>query len=138
MARVIHLLMELQETSHFCVFLLLRRTTVIGLVLHFDSIATVSFSYNGTMVEYQSSSAHEHHATSLGNYKNKAMAIGSELPSNKIVETMSGNQWEQLEDFPFVEEYISVYSIVTFQEDLFLFGKRSFNSVYNMRTNVLI
>ena len=48
-------------------------------------------------------------------------------PSNKKVEERRNGVWETLDDFPFVNDYISDYSMVNFNEDLYLFGLFLFN-----------
>jgi len=86
------------------------------------------YKYNGKLLQAGISSNFDHFGTSLGIFNGNAVAIGSELPANKVVETMSDNKWIRQDDFPFVSEYISVYSAVNFNENLYIFGKAWPNS----------
>ena len=78
----------------------------------------------GRIIRGFTNTTFSHHGTSLGNYKNQPVAIGGLLPGNIAVE-MYDNQknWKQLKDFDLVIDYICEYSIVTFKDDLYLFGK---------------
>jgi len=82
------------------------------------------FSFDGTSVISTVSSNYDHHGTSLGSIQNVPIALGGYYPSsNKYVEGLRGGSWRIMGDFPFVKDYISLYSFVTFHGDLYLFGK---------------
>ena len=61
----------------------------------------------------------EHYETSIGRYQNQAVAVGSRYPSNRKVEKLSTGVWEKIPDFT---NQVHWYSMVTFKEDLYLFG----------------
>ena len=60
------------------------------------------------------------------------MAVGSGYPgysnSNKKVEAQQRNGvWQTLDDFPFVADWIYGYSMVNFNDELYIFGMVLFN-----------
>jgi len=81
------------------------------------------FSFDGTSVISTVSSNYDHYGTSLGSIQNVPIALGGYAPNNKHVESLQGGSWRIMGDFPFVKDYISLYSFVTFHGDLYLFGK---------------
>ena len=82
----------------------------------------LSFSYDETSVISTASSNYDHYWTSLGSIRNVPIAI-SGLGNHKHVESLQGGSWRIMGDFPFVKDYIMLYSFVTFHGDLYLFGK---------------
>lgn len=62
--------------------------------------------------------------TSIGNYRNTAITVGCWWDENKAVEQFKNGSWIDLVDvtFPYVERYICAYSMVTFKDELYLFG----------------
>ena len=68
-------------------------------------------------------------ATSLGRLRNTPIAVGSGIDGyNKKVEALERGSWSELADFPFVKNSIDSYSMVTFKDSLYLFGKFFFLS----------
>ena len=67
------------------------------------------------------SSNYDHFATSLGKIENTPIAVGH--IAGKKVEALQAGKWNVLSDYPFVESRISEYSMVNFQDALYLFGK---------------
>ena len=66
---------------------------------------------------------YDHYMTSLGRYDNTAIAVGSgSLPYNLKVEERRNGIWSTSKDFPFAKTYIKLYSMVTYDENLYLFG----------------
>ena len=63
------------------------------------------------------------------------MAVGDGWTGNKKVEEQRNGVWQKLDDFPFVNRYISYYSMVNFNGDLYLFGLFLFNqklAIFNL------
>ena len=87
---------------------------------------TLNFSYDGKRVSTAPSSNYEHYVTSLGRLQNTPLVVGGENPKSKKVEVLQSASWRELADFPFVDESINSYSMVTFKDALYLFGKFSF------------
>ena len=82
------------------------------------------FSYDGNVVITAPSSNYDHFVTSLGKIHNIPIAVGHNSNTNgKKVEALQVGKWNVLSDYPFVEEYIRSYSMVNFQDVLYLFGK---------------
>ena len=79
----------------------------------------VHFKYDGKTVSTAPSSNYEHVYTSLGRLQNTPIAVGG---YKKKVEALQAGSWSELADFPFVEINIYSYSMVTFDETLFIFG----------------
>ena len=62
--------------------------------------------------------------TSLGNIDNIPIVVGHSSSTNgKKVEALQAGIWIGLSDFPIVEERIFGYSMVNFNDTLYLFGK---------------
>ena len=55
------------------------------------------------------------------------MAVGDGYTGHKKVEEGRNGVWQTLDDFPFVNDNICCYSMVNFNEDLYLFGTFLFN-----------
>ena len=87
-----------------------------------------NFSYDGNTVSMASSANYDHQQTSLGRLQNTPIAVGGYFPYNKKVEAIETGSWRELADFPLVEKSISQYSMVTFNDSLYLFGKFYFLS----------
>ena len=87
----------------------------------------LSFRFDGTEnPKSVSSSNYPHQCTSIGNYRNKAVVVGSFYPSNKITEVRNRKIWrKKTGDFPNVKTHISHYSMATVSDKLYLFGKWS-------------
>lgn len=69
---------------------------------------------------------HDHYGVSLGMFKNKAIVVGSGEPKNRKMEeidTQTMDKWVDMHDFPFVNDFIYGYSMVSFEGALYLFGK---------------
>ena len=49
-------------------------------------------------------------------------ANGGDLGWNKAVEVLRGDSWIYVGDFPFVEDFIYDYSMVTYNKELYIFG----------------
>ena len=85
-------------------------------------------SYDGNSVTLAPSSEYNHYGTSLGRFQNIPIIVGgsnNQFSATKKVEELNSNLiWDTLADFPFVEKSIFYYSMVTFQDSLFLFGKK--------------
>ena len=64
---------------------------------------------------------YNHYATSLGNWQNIPVAVGSYY-SHRHVESFENGFWSTQPDFPFVIYYIFHYSMVSVNGNLFLFG----------------
>ena len=64
----------------------------------------------------------------LGRYKNQAVAVGGWLSNNKKVEKFENGVWEKKPDFNYVNHNIYYYSMVTLDDELYLFGE-SFNLI---------
>ena len=65
----------------------------------------------------------------MGNKQNTAVVVGSYWPFNKKTEIRKGENWETVSDFPGASDYFVGYSMVTINDQLFLFGKLP-NMVY--------
>ena len=63
----------------------------------------------------------------MGRFENRPIAVGSYSRNNKKVEERRNGVWQTLGDFPFVNSYINGYSMVSYNEELYLFGMFSFN-----------
>ena len=75
------------------------------------------------MISIVESSTYEHHRTSLGRFENTPIAVGSQSPYNiKVEKKRSSGEWKELEDFPFASYGIYGYSMLTFDNALYLFG----------------
>ena len=85
-------------------------------------------SYDGVNILQEASATTYHTYAKLGYYKNLAVVVGSRNTdyssdnNQKSVEILSENSWLRLDDFPFVASYIYSYSMVTFENVLYLFG----------------
>jgi len=66
-------------------------------------------------------SNYEHFRISLGSFRNIPMAVGDY--SGTQVENFSSGKWNILSDFPFAQSYIRRFSTVSFNSDMFMFGK---------------
>ena len=73
--------------------------------------------------------------------KNRPIAVGGlgngvgGLRNNTKVEEQRNGVWQMLDDFPFVTTRILGYSMVNFNEDLYLFGMFLFNqklAIFNL------
>lgn len=71
------------------------------------------------------SSNYSHFGASLGQVQNTPITVG-EFARHKKVEALENEIWTELADFPFVDQNIALYSFVTFNESLYLFGKYLF------------
>ena len=70
------------------------------------------------------SSNYDHGWTSLGKIDNIPIAVGHGSSTNgKKVEALQAGNWNELSDYPFVEDNIYYYSMVNFKDVLYLFGK---------------
>ena len=87
-----------------------------------QTIYKQNFSYDGNTVSMAPSSNYDHAETSLGRLHNTPIAVGDAY-YNKKVEALETGSWSELADFPFVTDYIYKYSMVTFNNSLYLFGK---------------
>ena len=87
-------------------------------------------SYDGNEIAGAPSTIHDHSFTSLGRLRNTPVAVGCDYPLNKKVEALQTGYWNELADFPFVDNridsHIFGYSMVTFNDSLYLFGKLYF------------
>ena len=90
------------------------------------------FRFDGTSVVRSKSSIYNHYVTSLGNYQNRAVAIGDNWYGHRKVEMFENDIWSELSDFPFVNEYISGYSVATLNEKLYIFGGYGDNQVIDI------
>ena len=96
------------------------------------------FSYQNNTVSSAPSSTYEHYLTSLGRFDNRPIAVGGYSPFlNKKVEELRKGVWRTLNDLPFVEKQIYSYSMVTFNEMLYLFG-RFFNFTKHVKRIILL
>jgi len=93
-------------------------------ILYFTKIIIlkIRFSFDGSSTISTVGSNYGHYYASLGSIKNVQIVVGSFL-ENKKVESLRDGRWNDMGDFPFFKQYISHYSFVTFQDDLFIFGK---------------
>lgn len=80
-------------------------------------------SFDGHGVVEAQSTTYPHTMTSLGNYNESPLAVGSFDPDNIKVEIRQAGSWSSLSDFPYVDNSISQYSMVTLNGGLYLFGK---------------
>ena len=83
-------------------------------------------SFDGLTANIAPSAQRSHWATSLGNLKNVAIAIGDGSTNGDghlKVEHLQNEIWSVKEDFPFSNDYIIEYSLLTIDDGLFLFGK---------------
>jgi len=78
-------------------------------------------SFKDNSVTSLPSANHDHQETSLGKHNNRPVAVGSGFGNKKVEEFYNGI-WYSLADFPFAEYYIYRYSMVTFNDELYLFG----------------
>ena len=123
-------------TKHFSVFLGRRVPPWKASVTGKSTISRISFSPtfsyrgNGYVVELPPSE-HDHYPTSLGKFGNTPMGVGS--THNIKIEKFENGLWQPLGDFPFASKYMSEYSTVTFNEELYLFGEFSIIS-NNLKT----
>ena len=100
-----------------------------------NQLVILHFSFDGNRVSTVPSSNYEHYVTSLGRLQNTPIVVGGDHPKNKKVEVLQSGSWKELADFPFVDEAINSYSMVTFEDSLYLFGSFCFrfhNSIYNL------
>ena len=100
------------------------------------------FSYNGTSISLAQTARYSHWGASLGRFGNRPMVVGGS--GNKKVERRAGNtwaaNWDRLDDFPFVTHYIEFYSMINFNEHLYLFGLFLFNqqlAIFNLLSNLI-
>ena len=81
-------------------------------------------SFYGEDVNDARPSNHSHRWISLARLgESVPVAVGSS--SSRKVEALEGDNWRDLDDYPFAETYFYLYSTVTFNNDLYLFGKMS-------------
>ena len=80
-------------------------------------------------------STFDHFKTSLGNFKNTPIAVGGygTKHDNKKVEQHKNGVWTRLEDLPIADTNIFRYSMVTFNEELYLFGRLSFHLKFSIQ-----
>ena len=90
----------------------------------------LSFSDDGISVVSTVSSNHDHYITSLGRFQNVPIALGGAYSGGKHVESLYGGSWRNMGDFPFVESYIYYYSFVSFNSELYIFGKISIFKIF--------
>ena len=86
--------------------------------------------FDGTDITADISSNYNHYSTSLGRHGNNGIIVGG-YRDNNHVEKFTNNAWIVIDDFGFVLDYISDYSMVSLGEDLYLFGKCLFISFQN-------
>jgi len=79
--------------------------------------------FDGSTTKTEPAANYQHYQTSLGSWSNVPVSIGGYTPNIKNVEHFENGAWMVKEDFPFVTTYISSYSVVSFENALFLFGK---------------
>lgn len=81
-------------------------------------------------------STFDHSKTSLGNFKNTPIAVGGYGTNgygNKKVEQHKNGVWTRLEDLPIADTNIWRYSMVTLNEELYLFGRLSFHLKFSIQ-----
>ena len=84
----------------------------------------INFSYDGNQVKTAPSSKYTHCSTSIGRVSNTLIVVGShKLCRSRKVERFQAGKWMELSSFPFVNQYIHSYSMVTFKDALYLFGR---------------
>ena len=81
------------------------------------------FNGGDTLID-ASTSNHTHRWISLARLgESIPVAVGGS--SSLKVEALEGDSWRDLDDYPFAESYFYLYSTVTFNNDLYIFGKMS-------------
>ena len=97
------------------------------------------FSFNGSTVQNAPTSNSAHYKASLGIWSNVPVIVGgSDLRSfingvtgvattqwdyNKKVEHFENGVWTLKDDFPFVDSAIKEYSVASFNNSMYIFGK---------------
>ena len=100
-------------------------------IANISHISYLNSSSDGETVSTAPSSNYDHMDTSLGRVQNTPIVVGSgsyKSTPNKKVEALERGRWSELANFPFVDTHISHYSMVTFEDSLYLFGKFCFFS----------
>ena len=109
-------------------------------------VLSLIFSYDGYKVTSGPSANYDHYRTSIGPLQNIPIAVGGSSVNpkaaymyakgdpragdydkavssgNNKVEALISGKWTVLSDFPFVDK-ISLYSMVNFNDALYVFGK---------------
>ena len=81
------------------------------------------------MVEEQDAN-YPHYKTSLGKYEDGPFTVGSYTlyDSRNVKVEHHKSTWRTLGDFPYASRYISSYSTVTIDGELYIFGELNLNS----------
>ena len=109
----------------------------------------INFSYDGNQVKTAPSSKYAHSTTSIGRFNNTPIVVGNKdsfcfgsyKGRSRTVEGFQNERWMELSNFPFVKCYIYSFSMVTFKDVLYLFGKLirfHYSLIFNLLKVVLV
>ena len=80
------------------------------------------FSFDGKTIVDERSARRKHYSTSLGVFDGSPFALGGYYPNNKEAEHFKTN-WTSIGPYPFVATTIYLYSTVTLNNAVYIFGK---------------
>lgn len=86
---------------------------------HTTTVLELYFSFEGKTVLSGPTANYPHPFTSLGRVKNAPLIVGG---FNTKVETVQNGVWQTLSDFPFSDTEIHLYSTVSYNDAVYLFG----------------
>ena len=79
-------------------------------------------SYDGAFMYDEQDANYQHYATSLGKFEESPFVVGSYSPSNVKVEQYK-TSWTTVGDFPYASSFIRLYSTVTIDGQVYIFGE---------------
>ena len=73
------------------------------------------------MIEQEKSTVYAHYLTALAGYNEAPFILGG-FQGNRKSEHWSTSKWREVEEYPFVNQWISSYSAVSVGPELLIFG----------------